>query len=274
MTDSATFTTPEAGDEDLGDLLLESEKKLTHDPRYRWDREEHILLLNEYLEYTPHIPGKHSKEIEDISNLLRRYHQQKGNPIHEHLRNVNGVYMKLMNFRRFDPNTESKGLPKGNRLEGEIWEEYAENRSELRKIAELIKETILQGIVLSGAESEESLEMETEGRVIGTIHKRHERSLKNKQNKVKDFKRRYGGLFCEACQFDFEKSYGERGVDFCEVHHEIPISEMRPGYKTQIQDLRCVCANCHRIIHRRRPWLTVDEVKNLLEENKRLRKNG
>ena len=274
MTDSATFTTPDDDEEDLGDLLLESEKKLTHDPRYHWDREEHILLLNEYLEYTPHFPGKHSKEIEDISNLLRRYHQQKGNPIHEHLRNANGVYMKLMNFRRFDPNTESKGLPKGNHLEGKIWEEYAENRSELRKIAELIKETILQGIVLSGAESEESLEMETEGRVIGTIHTRHERSLKNKQNKVKDFKRRYGGLYCEACKFDFEKTYGERGVDFCEVHHEIPISEMRPGYKTQIQDLRCVCANCHRIIHRRRPWLTVDEVKNLLVENKRLRQNG
>ena len=270
MTDSATFATPEEDEEetgeDIGDLLTDTEKKLTHDPRYHWDREEHILLLNEYLRFTPRFPGKNSKEIDEISILLRRYHQQKGNPIHEHLRNANGVYMKLMNFRRFDPSTQSKGLPKGNRLEGEVWEEYAENRDNLRQTAKLIKESILQGIALPGDGSDESLEMETEGRVIGAIHKRYERSSKNKQNKVKEFKKRYGALFCEACKFDFEKTYGNRGVDFCEVHHEIPVSEMKLGYKTRIQDLRCVCANCHRIIHRRRPWLTVDEVKNLLAE--------
>jgi 5-methylcytosine-specific restriction protein A len=124
VTDSATFTTPEAGEEtgeDLGDLLTDTEKKPTHDPRYYWDREEHILLLNEYLRFTPRFPGKNSKEIEEISILLRRYHQQRGNPIHEHLRNANGVYMKLMNFRRFDPNTESKGLPKGNEVVWFFW---------------------------------------------------------------------------------------------------------------------------------------------------------
>ena len=159
-------------------------------------------------------------------------------------------------------------------MEGEIWDEYAENRDSLRQTAELIKESILQGIALSGEGSDESLEMETEGRIIATIHKRYERSLKNKQNKIKDFKKRYGSLFCEACKFNFEETYGNRGVDFCEIHHEIPVSEMKLGSKTRIQDLRCICANCHRIIHRRRPWLSVDEVKNLLAEKTKVGSNG
>jgi len=243
-------------------------KSLTHDPRFHWDREEHILLLDEYLKYSPHFPGKDSEQIEEISTLLRRYHQQKGNPIHDQLRNPNGVYMKLMNFRRFDPSTDSKGLPKGNRLEGEIWSEFIDDKESLSQTASLIRESILLGERFPDDDNTDAPEMETEGRVIGALHKRYERSQKNKQNKIKDFKKRNGRVVCEACGFDFERTYGERGEDFCEVHHEIPVSRMQLGHKTRLQDLRCVCANCHRIIHRRKPWMTVEQLKVLLHEQR------
>jgi 5-methylcytosine-specific restriction protein A len=248
----------------------DEQKNPTHDPRYHWDREEHILLLDEYLRHAPHFPGKESKEVKEMSALLRSYHMQKGNPIHDQLRNANGVYMKLMNFRRFDPSTESKGLPKGNRLEGEIWDEYANDKSTLHHTATLIRSAIQQGFQFLDDESVESPEMETEGRVIGALHKRYERSQKNKRAKIKSFKGQNGRVFCEACGFDFEKIYGERGVDFCEVHHEIPVSRMEVGSATRIEDLCCLCANCHRMIHRRRPWLTVSDLSLLLAS----RKNG
>ena len=244
----------------------QEEKKLTHDPRYHWDREEHIILLDVYLRYRPQFPSSESNEIQEISRLLRQYHPQKGNPIHEKLRNGDGVYMKMMNFRRFDPTTESKGLPKGNKLEETIWNEYYDRQEELKAKAELIKRSIKEGNSFPDNDHLDEPEMQSEGRVIGTIHKRHERSKKNKDNKIKDFKNKNTRVICEACGFDFEEVYGERGLDFCEIHHEVPVSEMKQGEKTKLKDLRCVCPNCHRMIHRRKPWLSVEELKLIMSK--------
>lgn len=242
------------------------EKALTHDPRYHWDREEHLLLLDMYLRHKDQVPGKESDEVEVMSNLLRRYHKKKGNPVHEALRNQNGVYMKLMNFRRFDPGILSKGLEKGNKLEGEVWDEYSDKPEELSRIAELIKQSILNDENLpSDEEAAEQEEMETEGRVIGLYHKRHERSTRNREKKVKQFKKENGRLFCEVCGFDFEVFYGERGADFCEIHHDLPVSKMSFNQKTDIKDLKCLCSNCHRIIHRKKPWMTTEELRQAVK---------
>ena len=173
---------------DVSNPEPQEEKKLTHDPRYHWDREEHIILLDAYLRYRPQFPSSESNEIQEISRLLRQYHPQKGNTVHEKLRNGDGVYMKMMNFRRFDPTTESKGLPKGNKLEEIIWNEYYDRQEELKATAELIKRSIKDGTSFPDNDHLDEPEMESEGRVIGTIHKRHERSNKNKENKINDIK--------------------------------------------------------------------------------------
>jgi hypothetical protein len=73
-------------------------------------------------------------------------------------------------------------------------------------------------------------------------------------------------LFCEACGFDFQAQYGTIGHDFIEAHHLKPISEMKPGEKTQLEDVALVCSNCHRMLHRRRPWMTIVALKKLLKE--------
>ena len=71
-------------------------------------------------------------------------------------------------------------------------------------------------------------------------------------------------LLCEACGFDFEQVYGEHGKGFIECHHTKPVSELKAGEKTKLSDLALVCSNCHRMIHRRRPWLSVSELGELL----------
>lgn len=43
--------------------------------------------------------------------------------------------------------------------------------------------------------------------------------------------------------------------------HRSPGGDHRPGDKTRLQDLALLCANCHRMIHRARPWLSVEEVR-------------
>ena len=62
----------------------------------------------------------------------------------------------------------------------------------------------------------------------------------------------------------FAAAYGERGDGFIECHHTIPVRDLRPGSRTRLSDLALVCANCHRMIHRRSPWLTVEELRLLV----------
>ncbi|HEX5593533.1 MAG TPA: HNH endonuclease [Solirubrobacterales bacterium] len=69
---------------------------------------------------------------------------------------------------------------------------------------------------------------------------------------------------CEICGFDFEQAYGERGRGYIECHHKIPLPEIDPATPTRLEDLALVCANCHRMIHARRPWLEIEELAELL----------
>lgn len=71
-------------------------------------------------------------------------------------------------------------------------------------------------------------------------------------------------LFCEVCGFNFEEKYGEHGKDFIEGHHTFPISQMEANHKTTPEEIVMVCSNCHRMLHRRRPWITKSDLKNLL----------
>ncbi|MDG4850914.1 HNH endonuclease, partial [Peribacillus frigoritolerans] len=79
------------------------------------------------------------------------------------------------------------------------------------------------------------------------------------------FKEKYGSVFCEICSFDFYKQYGKIGEDFIEGHHTIPVSELEEGQITRVEDIALVCSNCHRMLHKRRPWLTKQQLSELLK---------
>jgi HNH endonuclease len=103
-----------------------------------------------------------------------------------------------------------------------------------------------------------------EGKKQQTIHYRRERSAKLVKHVKSEFKRKHGRLYCEACEFDFERTYGQVGVDFIEAHHVIPVSELQPGSKTRPSDMALVCSNCHRMLHKKRPWMAIGELRALL----------
>lgn len=83
---------------------------------------------------------------------------------------------------------------------------------------------------------------------------------------IKKAKERYGKVFCEVCGFDFFQMYGEYGIDFIECHHKIPLAERDDlGSITKIEDIALLCANCHRMIHRKRNHvLRVEELKQII----------
>ncbi|WP_026836544.1 HNH endonuclease [Gillisia sp. JM1] len=102
-----------------------------------------------------------------------------------------------------------------------------------------------------------------EGKISERKHKYRERNSKVAQIAKQNFKNQNGRLFCQVCEFDFEQEYGEIGADFIEAHHTIPVSEMQPGHITKIEDLAMLCPNCHRMAHKKRPWLKMTELKQL-----------
>lgn len=69
------------------------------------------------------------------------------------------------------------------------------------------------------------------------------------------------GLSCAACGFNFEKIYGDIGKEFIHVHHLVPIASIGEAYVLDpIRDLRPVCPNCHAMLHRTDPPLSIEEL--------------
>lgn len=97
-----------------------------------------ILALDLYFRVNPVHTSDKNPEIVQLSELLNTL------PIHptsshlEKFRNANGVYMKLCNFLRFDPDYEGSGLLRGGKLEEDVWNEFASNKDALREAAKAI----------------------------------------------------------------------------------------------------------------------------------------
>jgi 5-methylcytosine-specific restriction protein A len=104
-----------------------------------------------------------------------------------------------------------------------------------------------------------------EGKVSYRLHRQHERNPLLAKRKKAAILASTGSLACAICGFDFFKTYGPVGKQFIECHHTIPVSELCDGVKTKLSDVVVVCSNCHRMLHRRRPWLHIDELTALLK---------
>lgn len=111
------------------------------------------------------------------------------------------------------------------------------------------------------------LSLKPEGAVRYKQHKTRERNGEIVKKKKKEFKEEHDSLFCEVCLFDFSKTYGERGNDFIECHHNVPLHVETNERVTRTTDLSLLCSNCHRMIHRLKNWLTVDELKQLYKRH-------
>ena len=77
----------------------------------------------------------------------------------------------------------------------------------------------------------------------------------------------YGGTKCQVCNFDFGKFYGKIGEDFIHVHHIKDLAKIRKSYEVNpAKDLIPVCPNCHAMLHREKPALTIEKLKRRLKK--------
>jgi 5-methylcytosine-specific restriction protein A len=107
------------------------------------------------------------------------------------------------------------------------------------------------------------LETFEEGRVKFQLHRRKERNRGAVRRKKEITLARHGALLCEVCDFDFMRLYGALGHGFAECHHKLPLAALEEGHRTRLSELAIVCANCHRMLHKR-PMLTIGQLREVV----------
>ena len=231
-----------------------------------WVRDEIILAMAVYFragrKQLP--PGHH--EVLQLSRLLNDL------PIHPkatrgaNFRNPNGISMVLGNFLGIDPLHDQSGLSQNSHLQAEVWRDFADNPKALMRVADAIKCAALDipakddnGICLD--------DVFQEGKLLTRQHFYRERNRSAVSKKTEQTLTKTGKLECEVCGFDFVAVYGELGHGFAEYHHILPLAEAAFVRTTHLRDLAIVCANCHRMLHRARPPLTIDRLRGVIMQH-------
>lgn len=106
-----------------------------------------------------------------------------------------------------------------------------------------------------------------EGRVLLRLHRRKERNRQAVRRKKASAAGAGGKLLCEVCSFDFSEVYGRLGERFAECHHRTPLAELEGEHHVRLSDLAIVCANCHRMLHRR-PGLTIKALQRIVQSRR------
>ena len=236
--------------------------KLEKDADWIWD--EHVLALDLYMKNREKLPTKGSAPVRSLSGLLRKLGNKTGAAKTAKYRNANGVAMKLMNFRRLDQESRSPGLPHGAKGEEKVWKAYANDKEKLARDAAAIRAAIEdESVDLRPLDDEYEAE---EGAVILRLHRSKERDSRLSRKKKRETLSRTGRLSCEVCGFDFFDRYGEYGEGYIEAHHRRPISSLSKPEKTKLSDLALVCANCHRMLHKKIGLLDLQDLKKMLRK--------
>lgn len=112
---------------------------------------------------------------------------------------------------------------------------------------------VRKGDIVEGADAE-PVEPElaaAEGAPRLVAHLRRERRPELAAAKRRAMVAALGRLECERCGLVPSDTLGPHGEAVIEVHHAgTQVADMSEGHLTRLADLMCLCANCHRIVHR------------------------
>ncbi|WP_285412938.1 hypothetical protein [Variovorax sp. efr-133-TYG-130] len=101
-----------------------------------------------------------------------------------------------------------------------------------------------------------------EGAALEVLLTRWERHLGARNACIKHY-----GAVCRVCDLDFEKRYGPIGTGFIHIHHEIQLADIREEYQVDpINHLKPVCPNCHAMLHREDPPMSIAQLRERLAQ--------
>lgn len=153
-------------------------------------------------------------------------------------------------------------LPEEQLIPKATWD-VKSKRYQLLKIDEEIYNNLRSLARLGGVEVSNTEETFPEGALVERFHRSRERNTNLVKRAKERFQKLNGSLRCEICDFDpsafFKNGNWENSI--IEAHHDVPLGSLAHTGETRLEELRMLCPNCHRAIHKVRPWQPVDEFK-------------
>jgi 5-methylcytosine-specific restriction protein A len=104
---------------------------------------------------------------------------------------------------------------------------------------------------------------EIEGSTIEERRRYRQHRKIERASKAAKLAKRAHAYGCQGCGLDFSVIYGPAGKDYIEAHHLTPLSELPEDVPVSLdpkRDFTVLCANCHRMIHRKNGPRTVAEL--------------
>ncbi|MGR6521802.1 HNH endonuclease [Rhodococcus erythropolis] len=208
-----------------------------------------------------------------VSALSQFLRAQPNARYSEKFRSAGSVHRKLEDLRTAHPDYDGK-TTRGGKTTRQVVESFVVDPAKMHRLAqalwangdlarpELDDAGDADGDEPQGATSKEYAEA-VEGRVVQRLVKTRERDPRLRRSKIAQSRKDRGSIACEICGFDFERRYGELGEGFTHVHHKVPL-HFSGEVKSTLDDLILVCVNCHQMIHRRSPWKTPDELRQII----------
>lgn len=230
-------------------------------PDWEWD--EIVLACDLVAQNGWRALPAENPQVMELSELLQRMTLHPAETRRPDFRNPNGVGRKTADIATRHP--AYSGRPThGNAQDEQVMARFIAEFDVMHAVAESIRASLADGEPPDfprevGYEGESELE----GRYLLRWHAYRERKPGLRRRKIESVVRRGEPLACEVCQFDFERTYGERGHGYIECHHIDPL-HVTGERSVSIRDLALLCSNCHRMIHAKPPWPTPAELREII----------
>ncbi|GAB98356.1 hypothetical protein KILIM_134_00050 [Kineosphaera limosa NBRC 100340] len=229
-----------------------------------WTEDEIIVAADIVRRHGWRDVREHDPDVLALSALLRALPEHRDQAAEDpKFRSPASVRRKMTDIRTTHPDYT------GSRTRGgvttlRVAEAFATNGDDLARIAATQRCQWERDVADAVETPDLDIPLEAhEGRTELVSHLRRERDPKLRAAKIEAVLRGHGALTCEVCDFNFGATYGDVGDGYIEVHHLVPLHASGETM-TRLADLALLCSNCHRMIHRRMPWLTPEELQDVV----------
>lgn len=222
-----------------------------------WTRDEVILACDLVARNGWRALSATDDRVVELSAFLRSLDLHPAEVRGETFRNPNGVGRKTADIATLHDDYRGRKT-RGGPHDGKVLAEFIANPARMSAEAAAIREAAVLGTPASPVD----LDLDFSANEGGLLERRHlarERDPKLRARKIRAARQAGQPIACEVCSFDFGVTYGTRGEGYIEVHHRVPL-HASGRTTTTLRDLIMLCSNCHRMIHRGTPWLTVEEL--------------
>lgn len=152
-----------------------------------------------------------------------------------------------------------------------IAKNYQRDEDSMKALSEVLFDFMCILLLLLSFDIDGILPTENEAREEGalklSVTRKYERSRVNRAICL-----RHHGFRCQGCGLLLQEIYGPLGANVIHVHHIVPVSKMGGSYILDPKsDLIPLCPNCHNIVHRTEPPVSIEVLRNITEYNPSIR---